>query len=106
MSFGPTESNTYVHLRNLLDSLQKRTLNYCSSGVDELERSARVTEMRLAFTGSGQLPAAVNLATGCPTCGADEHCEGGACVPNTADSGMDSNMSQQEMNNGLQQMKV
>lgn len=96
MSFGPTDFDTYVHLRNLLDSLQRRVLNYCSSPEDALVRSARVLEIRHAFTGQGQLPSPVNLATGCPTCGVDEHCEAGACVPNTADSGVESNMSQQE----------
>jgi hypothetical protein len=93
MSFGSTELNTYVHLRNLLDSFQKRALKYCSSAENELERSARVLEIRHALTGAGTLPSAVNLATGCPICEVDEHCEGGACVQNTADSGVDSNMS-------------
>ena len=63
MSFGPTELVVYVHLRNLLDSFQKRTLNYCSSGVDEVERSARVDEIRHALTGTGALPAAVKRFT-------------------------------------------
>ena len=102
MSFGPTELNTYVHLRNLLDSLQQRTLKYCSSGENEQIRSARVTEMRLAFTGSGPLPAAVNLATDCPVCDVNEHCERGACVPDTADSGMAAEISPQVPNNSPQ----
>jgi hypothetical protein len=47
MSFGPTDLDIYVHLRNLLDSFQKRALKYCSSPEDELIRSARVLEIRL-----------------------------------------------------------
>jgi hypothetical protein len=96
MSFGPIDLDTYVHLRNLLDSFQKQALDYCSSPDDEQIRLARVIEIRHVLTGAGTLPAAVNLATGCPVCGAYEHCEGGACVPDTADSGIDSNMSSQE----------
>src|SRR5215831_19808686 len=106
MSFGPTELNTYVHLRNLLDSFQKRTLNYCSSGVDEVERSARVDEIRHALTGTGALPAAVNLATDCPLCDVNEHCERGACVPDTADSGMVAEFNLQDAKSSLQPMKA
>jgi hypothetical protein len=106
MSFGTSDLDIYVHLRNLLDSFQKRTLNYCSSPEDELERSARVLEIRHALTGTGTLPAAVNLATNCPICDPDEHCEDGACVSNTADSGIAENMSLQGANNGLQQVKA
>ena len=102
MSFGTTELNTYVHLRNLLDSFQKRTLNYCSSGVNEQERSARVDEIRHALTGTGAFPAPVNLATDCPLCDVNEHCERGACVPDTADSGMAAEISPQVPNNSPQ----
>ena|SRR5215831_15804923 len=101
MSFGTTELNTYVHLRNLMDSFQKRALNYCSSGVDAAERSARVDEIRLALTGAGALPAPVNLATDCPLCDVNERCERGACVPDTADSGMPAETGPQVPNNSL-----
>jgi hypothetical protein len=84
MSFGPTDFGNYVRLRNLLDGFQKRALNYCSSPDDAQVRSTRVDEIFDALTGDGELPPEVNLATGCPNCGVDEHCEGGACVPNTA----------------------
>src|SRR5262245_44619162 len=113
MSFGPNDLDIYVHLRNLLDSFQMRALNYCSSPVDALQRSARVLEIRQALTGAGELPSAVNLATDCPVCGPYEHCESGACVPDTADSGVDSNMSSQQanfcpqgVNDGLQQKRA
>ena len=101
MSFGPTDLEIYVHLRNLLDSFQKRALDYCSSPEDELERSARVIQIRQALTG-GTLPSAVNLATDCPVCGAYEHCEDGACVPNTAYSGMAAEPSPESLNNSPQ----
>ena len=88
MSFSTNELSAYVHLRNLMDSFHKRALNYCSNGVDAAERSARVDQIRLALTGDGPLPDPVNLATDCPLCDVNERCEKGACVPDTADSGM------------------
>jgi hypothetical protein len=88
MSFGPTDLGNYVRLRNLLDAFQKRALNYCSSPEVAEVRSTRIDEILQVLTGNGELPPEVNLATGCPNCGVDEHCEGGACVPNTAYSGV------------------
>jgi len=84
MSFGPIDFANYVRLRNLLDGFQMRTLKYCSSPSDPQVRDARINEIRAALTGNGELPPEVNLATGCPVCDENEHCEGGACVPNTA----------------------
>jgi hypothetical protein len=98
MSFGPTDLVTYVRLRNLLDAFQKRALNYCSSPDFAEVRSTRVDQMFQVLTGNGELPPEVNLATGCPNCGADEHCEGGACVPNTAYLVLPEGANQQESN--------
>jgi hypothetical protein len=88
MGFGPTDLDIYVHLRNMLDALQIRALEYCSSPEDELERHARVVEMRHALAGNVVLPTLVRLFSGCPSCGDGEHCEGGVCVPDTAYSGV------------------
>jgi hypothetical protein len=88
MNFSPTELPIYVHLRNLLDAFQQRAIKYCAAAETPGEAFSRVIEMRNALTGIGEIPDDVNLA--CPPCPAGEHCEGGACVQDIADSGIDS----------------
>jgi hypothetical protein len=100
MSFGPNDLDNYTHLRGLLDAFQKRVLTFCSSPEDEQVREARLGVMRDAFTGIGGLPADVLL--GCSPCPPGEHCEAGACVPDTADSGMPAEPIPQEANNSPQ----
>jgi hypothetical protein len=86
MSFGPEDLTSYVHLTNLLDGIRQRTLKYCAAAETPEGRFARVMQMNAVFTGNGELPDEVNLA--CPPCLDNEHCEGGACVPDTAFSGL------------------
>ena len=88
MNFGPTELPIYVHLRNLLDAFQERAINYCAAAETPEEQFSRVGEVRNALKGVGSIPAAFNLA--CPPCNPGEHCEGGACVQDLADSGVES----------------
>jgi hypothetical protein len=90
MGFGPNELRNYVFLRGLLDTFEKRVLEYCSSGEDPEERFKRVKEMRDALTHREGLPRQLSVSAGdgeYPNCDSDERCSGTACVPRNVMSG-------------------
>jgi hypothetical protein len=89
MGFGPNEMRNYVYLRGLLDTFEKRVLQYCSGHDLPEVRFRRIIEIRDALIQREELPPQVNVAGGVegkyPNCDSDEVCRGTACVPDTAD---------------------
>jgi hypothetical protein len=101
MAFGTNELRNYVYLRGLLDSFEKRVLEYCSSPTEAEERFNRVKVIRDVLTGSIDLPSEVSVSAlsvppsmsaepvedDYPNCDENERCDGAACVPRNVMSG-------------------